>query len=209
MKNSIFILFIFLGLVFSCGSGGSSAPAPVAGTGNLAGFNITDYANADGYQLAKSYNQDKSIASEGPISNGNKEGTWMTYHANRDSNKIKPITNYHNGLKTGIELELATNGSVNKRVDYDGGVIHGVYAEYKYNRPIKYAEYNQGKLDGMYKTFYNNGKLQQLTEYKNNVKEGVSIFYNEEEQVIMEYTYIKGEQQSGGVVTPPPTTQSK
>lgn len=203
MKNSFLFLCSMLGLLMSCG-GGSSTPAPVAGTGDFTGFQISDYANASGYQLAKSYNSDKSLASEGPISNGNREGTWLTYHVNRDSNKVKTITNYHKGQKTGVFLELATNGSVNKRIDYDGGVIHGVYAEYKYNRPIKYIEYNQGKIDGVYKTFYSNGKLQQITEYKNDKKNGNSIFYNEAEQVIMEYNYKNGEQVSGGKVTPPP-----
>lgn len=199
-----------LALLFNCGGGANSAPTPTAGTGDFSGFNITPFSNANGLELAKAYNDKTgSITSEGPIAGGMREGTWITYHTGRDTGKIKTITNYYKGQKTGIELELATNGSVNKRVDFDGGVINGIYAEYKYNRPLKYAEYTQGKLDGVYKTFYSNGKLQQMTEYKDDKKEGKSVFYNEEEQIIMEYVYKNGDQVSGGKVTPSPTTAPK
>jgi len=208
MKNYIILgLVAMFGFLLNCGGSTSSAPAPTAGTGDFSGFNITPFSNANGLELAKAYDDKTgSITSEGPISGGQRDGTWIKYHTGRDTGKIKSVTNYHNGQKTGVELEFATNGSVNKRVDYDGGVIHGVYAEYKYNRPLKYAEYTQGKLNGVYKTFYNNGKLQQMTKYKNDKKEGVSVFYNEEEQIIMEYNYKNGEQVSGGKVTPSPTT---
>jgi antitoxin component YwqK of YwqJK toxin-antitoxin module len=214
MKNNILLcLFGLFGLLMSCGGSGGTAPVANANSNNAAGtdasgFEISDYTNASDFQLAKSYYKNNgAIESEGPLYNDMKEGAWLTYHSGRDSNKIKSITNYHKDLKTGVEIEFATNGSLNKRIDYDGGVLDGIYAEYKYNRPLKYAEYTNGKLNGTYKTFYTNGKVQQMTEYKMDKKDGNSLFYNEEGQVIMEYVYKNDEKVSGGKVTPPPTSQ--
>lgn len=213
MKNSIILGFIgLLGLMMSCGGSGNSgsSASSTAGTKDFSGYSITDYKGGNGYKLAKAHHpKDGFITSEGPLKNNMREGTWMTYHTGRDTGKIKTVTNYHNDVKTGVALEFATNGSLAKRVDYDNDVIHGVYAEYKYNRPLKYAEYQEGKLNGVYKTFYSNGKLQQKSNYRNDKKNGKSLFYNEEEQLIMEYEYKNGEKVSGGKVTPPPIEEKK
>jgi len=193
--------------------GGASSPAASSSSSvstDVSGLQISDYANTSGYQLAKSYNpQNGSIMSEGPLLNNMKEGAWLSYHTGRDTGKIKMVSNYHKDQKTGIEIEFATNGSLNKRVDYDGGVLDGIYAEYKYNRPLKYAEYSMGELNGTYKTYYTNGKIQQSTEYTKGKKNGKSEFYNEEGQIIMEYVYKNDKKISGGKVTPPPSAETK
>lgn len=198
-------------LLMSCGGGSADNAGSGAndGTKDFSGYTLMDYS-ADGYQNAKKYHpKDGFILSEGPLYNNMREGAWMSYHAGRDSGKIKTVTNYHQDVKTGVELEFATSGNLSKRVDYDNGQMHGIYAEYKYNRPLKYAEYTKGQLDGAYRTFYSNGKLQQYSAYKDGKKNGKSIFYNEEEQVIMEYVYENDEKISGGTVTPPPIVKEK
>jgi len=214
-NNTILCLIGLLGFLMSCGGGSTSTTAAKAGPSNTsntdpAAYQISEYANASGYKLAKSYNKvNNLLTEEGPLYKDMKEGAWLSYYSGRDSGKVKLVTNYHEDLKTGVELEFATNGSLSKRVDYDGGVLDGVYAEYKYNRPLKYAEYTAGELDGTYKTYYTNGKIQQMTEYTKGKKNGKSEFYNEEGQVIMEYVYKNDEKISGGKVTPPPTSQPK
>lgn len=198
----------------ACGGSGSSnsaaAPAGIASEPvDLGQAIVTDYS-ADGLQHVVNTDPRGGFkTSEGPIFNGKKEGAWIVYYTGRDTNKVKKLTNYHQDQVSGLSLEFSNSGTITKRVDYDNGQIHGVYAEYKYNRAQKYIEYTNGVMNGEYNTYYSNGKKQQETSYKNGKKDGMSIFYNEEEQIIMEFEYKNGDKISGGKVDPPrPASQN-
>ena len=58
-----------------------------------------------------------------------------------------------------------------------------------------------GKIDGLYKEFHNNGKIQKEVSYKDGVQDGPFRQYNDDEKLIMQYEYKGGEKISGGVVT--------
>ncbi len=211
MKNILKLMAICIfGLMMACGGSSDGAQA---GAGKTEGIKskpidfatavVTDYS-ASGLKHVKNFDPNLGfITSEGPIYNDKKEGTWVVYYDSRDTNKIKKITNYHQDQISGLSLEFSNSGAITKRVDYDNGQIDGIYAEYKYNRPQKLIEYTDGVMDGAYNTYYSNGKRQQETAYKNGKKNGKSIFYNEEEQVIMEFEYKNGDKISGGKVDPP------
>ena len=55
-------------------------------------------------------------------------------------------------------------------------------------------------MDGIYKEFYNNGKLQRSINYKNGVMDGPMKYYNEEGGVTLEYSYKNGEKVGEGVM---------
>lgn len=217
MKIIINLLAVsIIGFLFACGGAGSSDSTVTPATAGIttepidfAQAIVTDYS-ADGFKHVKNIAPNGGlITSEGPTYNGKKEGTWIVYYTGRDSNKIKKITNYHQDQISGLSLEFSNSGTITKRVDYDNGQIHGIYAEYKYNRAQKYIEYTNGVMNGAYNTYYSNGKKQQETAYTNGKKNGKSIFYNEEEQVIMEFDYKNGDKISGGKVDPPRPTGEK
>ena len=209
MKNIFNLLVLsIIGALMSCGGGGSSsasapaAPALTAEPIDFARAIVTDYST-DGLKHVKNVDPNGGfVTSEGPIYNDMKEGTWIVYYTGRDTNKIKKLTNYHQDQISGLSLEFSNSGTITKRIDYDKGQIHGVYAEYKYNRAQKYIEYTHGVMNGAYNTYYSTGKKQQETTYTNGKKNGKSVFYNEEEQIIMEFEYKNGEKISGGNVTP-------
>ena len=214
MKNIINLLVLSLiGFLMACGggSGTASAPAATAPTAETTPIDfskatVTDYSS-EGLQHVKNFDPNGGfITSEGPTYNGMKEGTWAIYYVGRDTNKIKKLTNYHKNQVSGLSLEFSNSGTITKRIDYDNGQMNGVYAEYKYNRAQKYIEYTNGVMDGAYNTYYSNGKKQQETTYNKGKKNGKSIFYNEEEAVIMEFEYKNGDKVSGGKVDPPRPT---
>ena len=52
--------------------------------------------------------------------------------------------------------------------------------------------YNQGKLEGKLINFYPNGKTTEITEYKNDLKHGISQKYSSDGILIEEVTYENG-----------------
>ncbi len=209
MKN---LYFLFIGLlIFSCGSGetnsSNNAPPAAAGAGDFEGFEITAI---DGSSLSSATKKDPGGATleEGNVMNDQKEGAWVTYFtANRDKGKIKSLTNFHKGIKNGIELTFAKNGTIETKTTYANGQKHGAFGKYKSSRKLEESNFNNGQLHGVYKTFYQTGKLQQEANYKNGKKHGKSTYYNQEEEITMEYEYKNGEQVSGGKVDPPRPTK--
>lgn len=206
------LVFLFTAsLIFACGSPSSNtAPAAPAqaGTGSLEGFNISEIS---GTNLSTAVRTDDSnnILEEGNTLNGKKEGAWMTYYSsNRDKGKIKTLTNYHNGVKNGIDLTFAKNGTIETKSTFANGNLNGAYAKFKSSRKLEEATYSNGQLTGVYRTFYNTGKLQQESHYSNGKKHGKSTYYNQEEEITMEYEYKNGEQVSGGKVDPPRPTKA-
>ncbi len=205
-----------LALMMSCGGGSSSSSsanttntsAPTANVDAPPSIVVTtDYSTSGLKHVKHKHPKDGFVMSEGQMKNGKKEGAWVTYHTGRDTGKIKAINNYYDNNLNGVSMEFSNNGTILKRVDYDAGNIHGIYAEYKYNRAQKYIEYTHGEINGTYNTYYSNGKKQQETMYKNGKKNGRSVFYNEGEQIIMDFVYKNDKKISGGKVTPPPAEE--
>ena len=213
------IALFILTLTMSCGGGASSDTSASIPNGssssnealetNQSTIYSEDYTMGGIKHVEHKNPRDGSMISEGSMKDGKKEGAWVFYYTGRDTGKVKSMKNYHKDQLNGLSLEFSNSGTITKRVDYDNGNIHGLYAEYKYNRAQKYIEYTHGEMNGAYNTYYSNGKKQQETKYTNGMKNGRSVFYNEEEQIIMDFVYKDNEKVSGGKVTPPPVSQEK
>ena len=198
--------------MLSCGSGGSNpspSAAPEAGTGNFEGFDISALSGSD-LSTAVRKDAEGNVLEEGNIVNNQKEGAWLSYYSsNRDKGKIQTLTNYHKGVKNGIDLTFAKNGTIETKATYANGQLNGAYAKFKSSRKLEQATYINGQLDGVYKTFYQTGKIQQESHYKNGKKHGMSTYYNQDEAITMEYEYKDGSQVSGGKVDPPRPTKTE
>ncbi len=208
-----FLLFtLFLSIILSCGGSASTetaAPDPgTQGSGDLSGFKIIDVPGSN-LQRAEKIDNENNLAEEGNLSDGKREGAWVTYYNGRDQGKIKKITNYYNDVKNGIQLTFAKNGTIETKSRFINNKLNGEYAKYKSSRMLESTNYLDGKIDGVYKTFYTNGKIQQEAEFKNGQKHGTSTYYNEAEQVTMKYEYKDGKQVSGGKVDPVPVEEEE
>lgn len=200
-----FLLYtLFLAIIFSCGGSATTEPTPAPaeqGTGALADFDIFDVPGSD-LKRAENNDSENNLSEEGNLVNGKKEGAWVKYYDGRNQGKVKTIDNYYKGVKNGISLTFAKNGTVETKSRYMNGKLNGKYSKYKSSRVLESTTYKDGKIDGVYKTFYTNGKIQQEAEFKNGQKHGTSTYYNENEEVTMRYEYKDGKQVSGGKVDP-------
>lgn len=205
MKNLVVIISCLL--IVSCNSKDSGTSSVAPSNVSLEGYEVVQYSGSD-VQKATKLDGAKKMVEEGELLNNKKSGTWVTYFP--ESGRVKTITNYINGKKNGIYLELNDRGSAEIQCNYVDDTYHGKWIKFKYgSRMEKEINYNMGKFDGKYKEFHGNGKLMKEIEYNNGVQDGIFRQYNEEEQVVMEYNYKNGEKISGGIVTPTPSPAGK
>ncbi len=191
MMKYIFITLFAVGIL-ACGQQ-TSAPAPTSGSGDLTGFELIAYPSSVA-QKAMKKEASGNVLEEGDVVDGVRQGAWLSYHTGRNAGIVKSISNYFNGNFQGPHLTFDNVGRLEKKSFYANNQLHGPYVEYKFGKPIKEANYVNGQLDGKYTTYYQNGKKQQETDYSMGKKNGKSIFYNEEEQVTLEYEFKNGVQ---------------
>ncbi len=180
--------------------GGNSNAASTEGSGDLAGYAITDY-NGIGLQRAVKEDDRGKSEARGDLLNGEKHGAWVTYH--KKNGLLETITNYHQGVKHGLFMRADDKGQIKERCFYENGMIQGKRYKYNRSRVAEDADYIDGKLNGTRKTFYDNGKLQEEGTFKDGKREGKAIYYNQQEEKILEYEYKGGEMVNEKKFDPP------
>lgn len=189
MKNGILILLSLL--FFSCGGENSGTPAPPA---NLTGFNVVNFPGSD-MQKAIRVNGAGRILEEGELLNGNKTGTWITYH-DIENLIVSSVTNYVDGKKNGLWMSIANNNRVVAYGYYADDLKDGKWVTYNFSRRETEQEFKAGQLHGISRTFFKNGKdgqVKEETEYKNGVQDGDYKYYLEDGTVSIHYIYKNGE----------------
>lgn len=190
--RSFFISAFVITLIASCGQSANS-PAP---TTNLAGFLTEKIAGTDA-EIVVQKDAGGVIKESGIVRNGVKDGIYMTY---TPEGKIKTLGSYVNGKLNGVYLEMSDREQVELKAHYKNDLLHGPWASYRYGRPTKELNYNENVLDGPYSEWSDRGKLSKKGAFKNGKQDGLLQFFDEEEKLMMEYTYKDGEKVSGGIV---------
>lgn len=180
------------------GSCNSGQIKEVGGTGDYEGFVMSPIPNTD-CQVAEKRDAAGNIIENGIVSNGKKDGSWMTYYTD-DRGHIKTLTNYIKGVKNGIHIEFNNRGQVEKREAYINDQLHGMVAVYKLGRPSTSTEYKYGQLHGKHIEYYQGGGIQKLVEFKNGKQDGILRYFDEDGKITLEYVYKNGEKVSGGMI---------
>ncbi len=132
---------------------------------------------------------------EGYVRQGKKDGVWITYYPER--RKIERIEPYHQGQLHGRVKEFSLNGNMTLDAAYKNGQKHGTYREYKFGYPLALAEFENGQLEGERYIYFsdkeNLGTVQQKIEYRNGKKNGLHQYFNDKNEVVLEYRYKDGE----------------
>lgn len=182
MKN--LIIFSFMITLFACGKQSNTA-----GTGDLSGYTISSLAS--GGERAVKYDSSNNLLEEGYLLNGKRNGMWITYHD--DGHRTKTITHYSNNALNGPYLEFNNRGQIESRAGYVDGQYDGLMAKYKFGRPTIETYYKDGVIHGKHIEYFNNGKKQKEVDFKNGKQDGKLRYYDEDENVTLEYTYKNGE----------------
>lgn len=190
------LLFLFVSTLFfaSCSTATNTGAAA-----NLEGYQ-TEVIDGTSITKATKKSGAGEILEQGYVSNGKRNGIWMTYYEGDDAGKIKTIASYSDGILSGPYLELSNRGQIETEVNYENNMYHGKFATYKFGRLTKEVNYNKNALDGVTIEYDNRGNKQKEINYKDGKQHGMMRYYNEEGDVIVEYEYKNGEKVSGGMV---------
>jgi len=198
MKYKPVATFLILAATLFIASCGNNPPNKTSATGDWEGFEMSPVKGSENQHAIKK-NDDGGTAEEGFALNGNKNGTWITYHL---EGRIKSVENFIDGRVEGLSLELDKRGQIIKKVYYVDGQFHGPNTTYKFGRPQETIPYNHGNVHGMVVRYYNNGRVMEEIDFVDGVQHGYYNHYNADEKLDMRYEYSKGEKVSGGMVDP-------
>lgn len=188
---------LLVSIFFVLASCGEKAAAPAAF--NLEAFELTDIPGSD-LKRAVFKNEKGKILENGTIRNGKRHGAWVVYQKDRDM--PKSVASYVDGVLNGPYLEFTPYGYTELSCNYSNDLLEGYFVKFKNNRKMEEGYYLKGKLDGIYKKYYDGQEvIQQELTYKQDVLEGDNIYYNDKGEVTMRYTYKNGEKVSGGIVS--------
>lgn len=190
MRITIFLLLSFL--YFACNTGSNNSSS---GSSDLTGFESTSIPGSNASFVFKG-SKDKP-SETGYVVNGKKNGTWLTYH---DEGRIKTLSTYVDGQKTGPYMELSNRGQIEKQIEYQGDKLHGVSTTYKFGKPIKETPYVNGKIEGRYVEYNDKGdQVAKEVYFKDGKQHGSLKYFDENGKVTLEYEYKNGEKVSGGI----------
>lgn len=129
---------------------------------------------------------------QGYYVNSKKNGNWVTFLS---SNLVFKVETWKNGLKDGLSLQFDRKSKLTGMENYKDGELNGlcIYYAPASDYPQKEMTYNMGKLEGMYRIFYESGKIQEESFYRTNLKSGPSRWYNKNGHVIALYNYVNGQ----------------
>lgn len=184
--------FVFLVIISACGGNSSHADTstPMVGLSEeaIAGTNAT---------LATSIGEEGNMTESGILSDGKKDGTWVTYFSD---GQIKTISSYVNGNLNGLHIELNNRGQIESMANYKNNEYHGKVAKFKFGKPLQEMSYKDGQLHGPFAEYTDRAKIQKKGFFKNGKQDGKLQFFDDEENLIMEYEYRDGNKISGGIV---------
>lgn len=186
-------------LMAACTNKQAQAPSvePVATPANFKDYKLEAIEGGQAQRAVK-YDGSGKLVEEGIVMNGRRNGAWISYEG--VSNFPTQIATYVDDVLNGPYFELGQNGQIQIKAIYKNNKLHGDWGRYTFSRPLIEATYNEGQLDGAYKEYnLRDGKMIKETHYKNGVLHGPMRFYNEKEEITVEYVYKDGERVSGGM----------
>ncbi len=146
----------------------------------------------DAKGLKQGYWEEKSPAgtSKGAYLNDQKDGCWTSY---AHDNKLIRIEHFNKGLRDGIAVDIDQRGYLVSEYYYVNNLLEGTAKRFFYGtNPASLIDYVHGKMNGKKKIYYENsaGKIQEESDYKDDVKDGQSNYFSINGDPVAEYIYV-------------------
>jgi antitoxin component YwqK of YwqJK toxin-antitoxin module len=154
------------------------------------GVVLEDFGDGLGIQHAVARGTGDNFRTEGTYREGRREGTWIEYHPN---GRVSTITGYVGGKKEGLYMAFNEHGSTLVTCTYHNNMRHGVYKTWSGSVLKEIKNYNSDKLEGITKSYYDDGTLQEEGQFINGQREGISRWYDSKGKLSIEYEYRNGE----------------
>lgn len=158
-----------------------------------------------------SYSPNENILLKGKYKNGLKSGEWRTFN---DNKKLLLIENFKvikskdrkneiviigrneevSVLHGPFESYSETDYAIKASGSYKKGKKNGSFIDYYPGGvvPAMVAQYKDGNLHGLFQQFSRRGNIRYQIEYKNNLKDGNFLTFNESGKVVVRKTFYKG-----------------
>lgn len=109
-----------------------------------------------------------------------------------------------------IEYFYYTKGMINSNIgDYGGKLLNGDFKAYLYNKLIETGQFSKGCKTGLWRSWYLNGKYKKIFSWKNGKLEGDFKHYNEDGTIDHHGHYKNGKYYAEVVKTPKTPTKRK
>jgi antitoxin component YwqK of YwqJK toxin-antitoxin module len=152
---------------------------------------VSNQTDANGKKQGPWEEKTQMGTSKGNYVDSQKNGCWTTYSP---EGKLMRIENFSQGKRNGISIEIDPRaGYLTSEMYYVNDLPEGTAKKYFYGtNPASFIDYSHGKINGKKKIYYENsgGKIQEESEYKDDVKDGFSNYYNMNGDLIVEYHYV-------------------
>ncbi len=155
--------------------------------------NIVKYSNGKLNGKHISYHKNGKVMNTAKYSNGKLEGEYISYHENGKLKEIKP---YVNNLIHGEWKEYNKEGILIERTRIERQDFTKLHKTYFYaNGQIKNIGYTNNGINkyGVWKRYYENGQLEEITNYKEGKEDGRWEKYYENGQIKTEGQYVEGD----------------
>lgn len=150
------------------------------------------HAGDDKTVFIKYYFNDGDIMAEGKYIEQKKDSTWTYY--SEQYGTVSSLEFYETGIPVGTwKVYYAETGRLAEEVPYKEGVKHGKWKQYFTDGKLKSeADYVDGELNGLMVIYHLNGNVEVSGTFKNSLKEGTWIYFDENGATVSREEYREG-----------------
>ena len=130
---------------------------------------------------------------EGTYDDGRPTGKWTYYHEN---GKVAKEVEYVKGKPTGEISIYNAEGKILSKRTYKDGLRNGIWVTYskESDQTIVEQAYSEGKPDGVWKIWFENGQIRREISFKAGKQDGITKEWNNEGKLRAEANYKEGKQ---------------
>lgn len=147
--------------------------------------------------IAEIFNDEGKRTAKGVFLGKKKSGTWTYF----DGDRVVSCEHYQDGLHVGTDTIFFKNGTPARTSEWKTGRMDGVMRELYPNGKTKFAmHYADGKRAGLTMAYYENDTLEIEGNYINNLRTGNWNFYNQDGSLKYTLKYQSGVLMNGDVL---------
>jgi antitoxin component YwqK of YwqJK toxin-antitoxin module len=142
--------------------------------------------------VAVIYHPNGNISAKGTYIDQKKEGKWQFYSSFKKGCLVSEEY-YAENLKNGLSLKFYADSTIAEKTNYVNDIKQGEWIQYYPSGALCLkSNYYNGKVDGKFEVWFENGRKEFSGQYKNDSRDGVWIIYNNEGKIKYKLTYQSG-----------------